>query len=176
MQERASEQFARAEVEVEAAAPHRIVRVDPNAPCRARRRSIPRLAEADLESAALGRRLDREAAKDMFSGAVLVGRNGKVIFSAAYGPADCEKKMPNTLNTRFRMGSMNKMFTATATLQLVQAGKLKLAAPLGQDLTDYPNKDIAAKVTIHHLLTHTGGTGEHLRAGVLGAPAGIARR
>ena len=58
------------------------------------------------------------------------------------------------------MGSMNKMFTATAVLQLVQAGKVKLDAPLGTYLTDYPNRDVATKVTIHHLLTHTGGTGD----------------
>ena len=55
---------------------------------------------------------------------------------------------------------MNKMFTATAVLQLVQAGKVKLDAPLGTYLTDYPNRDVATKVTIHHLLTHTGGTGD----------------
>src|SRR5690349_9914535 len=58
------------------------------------------------------------------------------------------------------MGSMNKMFTATAILQLVQAGKIKLDDPLGKYLPDYPNKDVATKVTIHHLLTHTGGTGD----------------
>ena len=58
------------------------------------------------------------------------------------------------------MGSMNKMFTATAILQLVQAGKVKLDAPLGTYLTNYPNRDVATKVTIHHLLTHTGGTGD----------------
>jgi CubicO group peptidase (beta-lactamase class C family) len=55
---------------------------------------------------------------------------------------------------------MNKMFTATAILQLVQAGKIKLEDPIGKYLPDYPNKDIATKVTIHQLLTHTGGTGE----------------
>ena len=58
------------------------------------------------------------------------------------------------------MGSMNKMFTATAIMQLVQAGRVKLDAPLGTYLTDYPNGDVATKVTIHHLLTHTGGTGD----------------
>jgi CubicO group peptidase (beta-lactamase class C family) len=55
---------------------------------------------------------------------------------------------------------MNKMFTAVAVLQLAQAGKIKLTDPLGKYLTDYPNKDLASKVTIHHLLTHTGGTGD----------------
>ena len=55
---------------------------------------------------------------------------------------------------------MNKMFTAVSTLQLVEAGKLKLSGTVGEYLPDYPNKDLAAKVTIHQLLTHTGGTGD----------------
>ena len=55
---------------------------------------------------------------------------------------------------------MTKMFTGVAVLQLVQAGKLRLDAPLGTYLTDYPNRDIANEVTLHHLLTHTGGTGD----------------
>ena len=55
---------------------------------------------------------------------------------------------------------MNKMFTAVAILQLVEAGKVKLTAPLGTYLPDYPNRDVATKVTIHQLLTHTGGTGD----------------
>ena len=74
--------------------------------------------------------------------------------------ADREHKLPNTLDTRFRIGSMNKMFTAVAVLQLAQAGKLKLDAPFGNYLTDYPNKELASKVTLHQLLTHTGGTGD----------------
>jgi D-alanyl-D-alanine carboxypeptidase len=82
------------------------------------------------------------------------------VFTAAYGMADRDKKIPNQLGTQFRIGSMNKMFTATAVLQLVQAGKINLTDPLGKYLTDYPNKDVATKVTIHHLLTHTGGTGD----------------
>jgi CubicO group peptidase (beta-lactamase class C family) len=55
---------------------------------------------------------------------------------------------------------MNKMFTATATLQLAQAGRIGLDDPLGKYLTNYPNKDIATKVTIKQLLSHTGGTGD----------------
>jgi D-alanyl-D-alanine carboxypeptidase len=70
--------------------------------------------------------------------------------------ADRDKKIPNQLGTKFRIGSMNKMFTATAVLQFVQAGKINLTDPLGKYLPDYPNKDVATKVTIHHLLTHTG--------------------
>jgi D-alanyl-D-alanine carboxypeptidase len=91
---------------------------------------------------------------------VLVARRGTVIYSDAKGLADREARTPNTLETKFRMGSMNKMFTATAILQLVQAGKVKLDAPIGTYLAAYPNRDVATKVTVHHLLTHTGGTGD----------------
>jgi CubicO group peptidase (beta-lactamase class C family) len=105
-------------------------------------------------------KLAKESAADRFAGAVLVAHDGKPVFQEAYGLADREKKLPNSLSTRFRIGSMNKMFTAVATLQLVEAGKIKLTDPLGKYLTDYPNKDLASKVTIHHLLTHTGGTGD----------------
>src|SRR5262249_31537562 len=124
---------------------------------------LPRLSEADA-LAALRTRLDKDLAADRFAGTVLVGRieggTSKVLYSGAYGLADREAKIANTLDTRFRIGSMNKIFAATSILQLVQAGKIKLTDPLGKYLTDYPNKDLASKVTIHHLLTHTGGTGD----------------
>jgi D-alanyl-D-alanine carboxypeptidase len=101
-----------------------------------------------------------EASADRFSGAVLVAKDGEVLFRGAYGLADREREILNTLQTRFRIGSMNKMFTAVAILQLVEAGEVELKAPLGMYLTDYPNREIATEVTIHHLLMHTGGTGD----------------
>jgi D-alanyl-D-alanine carboxypeptidase len=78
----------------------------------------------------------------------------------AYGLADRKRRIANTVRTRFRIGSMNKMFTAVATLQLVEAGKVALTAPLGSYLPGYPNREVATKVPIHQLLTHTGGTGD----------------
>jgi CubicO group peptidase (beta-lactamase class C family) len=159
LQERDSDQFARFTVEVEPAEPHRLTRLDGQATARPAEFAIPPLAENDLV-AALRTKLAKDTAGDRFAGAVMVSRNGRTVFSGAYGLADRERKIPNTLNTRFRIGSMNKMFTGTAVLQLVQAGKIKLEDPVGKYLTDYPNRDIAAKVTIHHLLTHTGGTGD----------------
>jgi D-alanyl-D-alanine carboxypeptidase len=95
-----------------------------------------------------------------FAGAVLVARHGKVLLQDAWGRADRKAGVANTPATRFRIGSMNKMFTAVATVQLVEAGKLKLDDPIGKHLLDYPNKEVAAKVTVRHLLTHTGGTGD----------------
>lgn len=159
LQERNSEQFVRIVVEVDPAEPHAIKSIE--------LRAIPRPAEFPMarmrEAEALKvfrAYLDQAAAADRFSGAVLVAKDGKPVFTAAYGMADREKKIPNALSTKFRIGSMNKMFTATAVLQLVQAGKINLTDSLGKYLPDYPNKDVASKVTIHHLLTHTGGTGD----------------
>jgi CubicO group peptidase (beta-lactamase class C family) len=110
--------------------------------------------------AALRAQLAADTEADRFSGAVLVTRDGRPLFEGAYGFADRERRVPNTPLTQFRAGSMYKMVTAVATLQLVQAGTLRLDAPLGTYLPDYPNADLAAKVTPHHLLTHTGGTGD----------------
>ncbi len=100
------------------------------------------------------------ASKDRFSGTILVARGEKIAVEKAYGLADRDKHVANTVDTQFRIGSMNKMFTATAVLQLVGEGKIDLSAPLGKYLPDYPNHDVATKVTIRHLLTHTGGTGD----------------
>jgi CubicO group peptidase (beta-lactamase class C family) len=76
------------------------------------------------------------------------------------GKADRETGIDNTLDTRFRIGSMNKMFTAVATLQLVERGKLSLDDTIGKILPDYPNAAVASKVKVRHLLSHTGGTGD----------------
>jgi D-alanyl-D-alanine carboxypeptidase len=159
LQERDSDQFARIVVEVDPAEPHAIKGIELRAIPRPAGFSIPRMTEAEALKA-FHSDLDQAAAADRFSGAALIAKNGKPVFTAVYGMADREKKIPNKLDTKFRIGSMNKMFTATAVLQLVQAGKINLTDPLGKYLPDYPNKDVATKVTIHHLLTHTGGTGD----------------
>ena len=124
---------------------------------------LPDAAVTAADSAfvtALHAKLTTDAASGTFSGAVLVLRNGKTLFEGAYGLADREKNIPNTPQTQFRAGSMYKMITAAATLQLVQEGKLRLDGTVGTYLPDYPNADVKSKVTVHHLLTHTGGTGD----------------
>jgi CubicO group peptidase (beta-lactamase class C family) len=118
-----------------------------------------RLSEPDA-LAALSAHVEELARNDQFSGALLVARRGKILYEKAYGRANREVGIPNETKTRFRIGSMNKMFTSIAILQLVDAGRLKLGDPIGKYLSDYPNKDVATKVTIRHLLTHTGGTGD----------------
>ena len=121
--------------------------------------ALHRMTEADALRA-VSARAEKLTGADEFSGAVLVAKDDRVLFSHAYGLADRNRRIPNTLRTRFRIGSMNKMFTAVAILQLVEAGRVKLTAPLATYLPDYPNRDVATKVTIHQLLTHTGGTGD----------------
>ena len=127
----------------------------------ARTADIPlaRLTEAQTISA-LTAKMDDQLKEDRFSGAVLIGHRGRIVFQKAVGLANRESRTPNTLDTQFRNGSMNKMFTATAVMQLVEAGKLSLDDTVGKVMTDYPNADVARKVTIRHLLGHTGGTGD----------------
>jgi CubicO group peptidase (beta-lactamase class C family) len=159
VQERGSDQFAQASVDVDSTPAHNITRLALQAIERPAAFAIKRLDERSLIDSVRAR-VARDAAADRFSGAVLIGHDGKAVFAQAYGLADREHQIPNTLDTRFRIGSMNKMFTATAVMQLVQAGKVKLDVPLATYLPDYPNKELASKVTIHYLLTHTGGTGD----------------
>jgi CubicO group peptidase (beta-lactamase class C family) len=163
VQERASDQFARFVLTVEPDAPHKITGLELGAIPRPAEFPIARVNEADA-IAALRAKLAADATAERFSGAVLVGRiaNGRAttLFSEAYGLADRENRIANTVDTRFRNGSMNKMFTAVAVLKLVQDGKIELTDTLGKHVTDYPNRAIADEVTIHHLLTHTGGTGD----------------
>jgi D-alanyl-D-alanine carboxypeptidase len=120
---------------------------------------LHRLTQAQA-LAALADHAAERARADEFAGAVLVARHGKVLLNDAWGRADRKAGTANTPATRFRIGSMNKMFTAVATLQLVEAHKLALDDPIGQHLPGYSNKEVAAKVTVRHLLTHSGGTGD----------------
>ena len=91
-----------------------------------------------------------------FNGSVLVVENGKVIFKKGYGLANMEWNIPNTPDTKFRLGSLTKQFTAMLIMQLVEQGKLKLEGKITDYLADYP-KAAGDKITIHHLLTHTSG-------------------
>jgi CubicO group peptidase (beta-lactamase class C family) len=137
--------------------------VEPDGAHRIRRLGLGRLSAqlSEPEAVLRGRKfVEQLVAAGRFRGAVLVARNGRPVFAQAYGLADRAASTPNTLETRFDIASLGKTFTATAVLQLVAAGKLKLDHTVGAILPDYPNADVAAKVTIHQLLTHTAGTGD----------------
>ena len=103
--------------------------------------------------------LDSLAAENKFSGVILVTKNGSTVANKAAGIANKTTNAPIDLNTKFNLGSMNKMFTAVAIAQLAQAGKLSFTDTVGKHLADYPSKEVANKVTIHQLLTHTSGMG-----------------
>lgn len=92
-----------------------------------------------------------------FNGAILVAHEGEVIFKKGFGWADMEWDVPNTVDSKFRIASVTKPFTALLIMQLVADGTLDLHTPISTYLPDYP-KHNGEQITIHHLLTHTSGT------------------
>lgn len=113
------------------------------------------------KGAELDRWLRTLAEEGRFSGAVLVSVAGKVEFEAAYGLASREFNAPNTLDTRFDVGSCNKDYTRVAILQLRARGKLSLDDTVGKHLPDYPNETVRSRVTIKQLLDHRSGLGDY---------------
>jgi CubicO group peptidase (beta-lactamase class C family) len=105
----------------------------------------------------LDRYLDNLVSKDRFSGSVLIAKDGKPFYERVYGLACKRYNVPNRIDTKFNLGSMNKMFTGVAIMQLAEQGKVSLHDLVGKYLPDLPRRDIAEKVTIHHLLSHTSG-------------------
>ncbi len=97
------------------------------------------------------------AAKDKFSGAVLVAKDGRILLKKAFGYAHLGLKVKNNINTKFSYASIAKTFTSVAIFQLIQKERLSLTDNVGKYLIDYPNKIIRDSVTIKHLLTHTSG-------------------
>ncbi len=92
----------------------------------------------------------------LFNGAVLVAEEGKEIYGRGFGDAVMEWDVPNTTDTKFRIGSVTKQFTAAIVLQLVEEGRMDLQGKITDYLPDYPPAQ-GDRVTIHHLLTHTSG-------------------
>lgn len=107
------------------------------------------------------RHVEMAATEDRFSGVVLVSKGPRTVFHQAYGMAEKGFRIPNRPDTKFNLASMNKMFTSIAIAQLVAAGKLSFNDKLAKVLPDYPNKQVAEKITIQHLLTHTSGLGDY---------------
>jgi CubicO group peptidase (beta-lactamase class C family) len=95
-------------------------------------------------------------ARGAFSGVVLVADRGAVVYQHAFGQANREWRVPNTVATRFRIASTTKQFTAALVLRLVEQGKLRLDAPIAQYLPDYPRPQ-GGQITLEHLLTHSSG-------------------
>lgn len=101
------------------------------------------------------------AARDQFSGTVLLSHRGSTVLARSYGMADRLRGVPNGPDTIFSLASAGKPFTGVAIAQLAQQGKIEFGATLGTYLDGFPPA-IADTVTVHHLLTHTSGLGDYL--------------
>ena len=154
--------WRRITVTLDSAASGRIARIG-MAPARDPSLPLPTRALSDAEIAAqLGRYVQQLAKRDQFSGTVLVARNGTPVYSAAVGEANKDFHVLNRLDTRFNLGSMNKMFTAVSIAQLVEAGKLSFDDSLGKFLpVGSMRPEVLATVRIKHLLSHTSGLGSY---------------
>ncbi len=148
-------------VVVEANAPNRITGIGmrpPKPP--AAEGAAKKLTDAE-RARELEAYVQKLAEADVFSGAVLLAKDGKVIFERAYGEASKNFRVPNRVDTKFNLGSMNKMFTGVAIAQLVERGKLSFDDPLAKFLPEFPSKEAAQQIKIKHLLTHTSGLGSY---------------
>lgn len=118
-----------------------------------------KMTEAEVV-AALERHLDELVKADEFSGVMLLAKDGKPLFRKAYGLADRGHRVPNKPETKFNLASIGKVFTRTAIDQLAEEGKLSLDDTIAKHLPDYPDPDVAAKVTIRQLIEHRSGLGD----------------
>lgn len=98
-----------------------------------------------------------EHAAGRFSGVVAIADDQKILEEVAVGDADRANGRASSPSTRFNIGSINKTFTCVAIAQLVERGLLQFNDTVGKILPDYPNKEAASKISIHHLLTHSSG-------------------
>ena len=116
----------------------------------------PTVALAQTIPERVAQLVEKYAEYGQFNGSILVSQNGNVIYKKAFGMADIELKAPNEVDTKYRLASVSKQFTAMLVLQLVQQGKLDLNVPITTYLPDYP-KARGQKISLHNLLTHSSG-------------------
>ncbi len=94
--------------------------------------------------------------QNLFNGSILVAAKGEVVYKNGVGMANIEWSIPNTSQTKFRVGSITKQFTSMLIMQLVNEGKIDLQKPITAYLTNY-RRETGDSITIHHLLTHSSG-------------------
>lgn len=114
-----------------------------------------------LRQPAMEATIQRYVREENFRGTVLVAQAGTLLHRASYGAANDTSQLANQLDTRFLIGSLTKSFTAIAVLQLVQAGKLDLHAPISRYIPGL-RKALAEQLTLHRLLKHQSGLPVHL--------------
>jgi CubicO group peptidase (beta-lactamase class C family) len=120
---------------------------------------VARLASDAAVADEAGRFLKRASEAGEFSGVALIARDGKPFFLEAYGRADRDFEVPNRIDTKFNVGSINKVFTQVAVAQLASQGKLELSDTIRKHLPDYPGPG-ADRITIQQLLTMSSGLGD----------------
>lgn len=108
----------------------------------------------------LDKLLNEKSKSDDFSGVVLIKRGNEELFSGAYGYANRSWSIKNSLETRFRIGSISKMFTAVSIMQLIENGKIDFETSVAKYL-ELEDTKIPDEVTIHNLLTHTSGIADY---------------
>lgn len=128
------------------------------------------LPEADFLHLAAAA-LDSLAVTGEFSGVVALQRGKQIVFQRAWGMRQRERGAANDTGTAFNIGSLNKVFTATAIRQLAADGTLHLDSTLAAYWPTYPNPAVARRVTIRHILSHRSGIGGDIFA----APPGKTR-
>jgi CubicO group peptidase (beta-lactamase class C family) len=118
--------------------------------------SLPSMQAAESKAGAIDRLMQAYTNTMGFRGAVLVADKGTVILQKGYGLANVELDVPNSPETKFRVGSLTKQFTAMLVLQLAAEGKVRLDGKLSEYVPEYPNAT-GERITIHQLLTHQSG-------------------
>lgn len=125
-----------------------------------------RMRPSPISQTELARRLtsalDSLAKAGEFSGVAVLVKNGAPVFQRAFEIADRERGVANNPETAFNLGSINKVFTQIAILQLRAAGKLDLDSTLATYWPDYPNKEVARRITLRQLMRHTSGIGGNI--------------
>lgn len=147
-------------VQVESQPPHRIEALLLG------RAPLPPLEKPLSNQEAAERFIDyvaRLAAAELFSGAVLIARHGRILGEAAHGLANRDFAVANTLETRFNVASLSKSWTGVAICQLVEAGRLSLDDTVARFI-DYPDRASASRIQIRHLLSHTAGLDSYFTA------------
>ena len=100
---------------------------------------------------------------EQFNGTILLSVGDEILLNKGYGLANRSYDIPNTAETKYRIGSITKHFTAVLTLQMAQKGLIDLDATIDTYLPYCPEK-FAGKITVRHLLTHKSGIPHHYNA------------
>lgn len=148
-----------ARFELEEAEPYRIVELEVRPDDAPRPRVEPGMDEA-ARIAAVEAYLEELAEAGKLSGTVLVAREGEPLLRRAWGLASRRYGVANEVDTRYNLGSLDKVFTMVAVGLLAREGALSLDDPIARYLPEYPDQQVARTVTVRHLLEHTSGLGD----------------